>query len=102
MANNKLLRKVNTLYKDLKMVDQRVICNFFVSVDAVPIVQGNNFSPGRSLKDAGTIMIRHTRMESIRMAVEKPYWFMSQLPNASDAAVPIIFDPHIKPLALAC
>ena len=47
-------------------------------------------------------MIATTVSEREKTAVKKPYRFRSQVPSASDAAVPTIFAPHMNPFARAC
>ncbi len=102
IPSKRLLRNVNTLYTDLNISDQLVNCIFVVSLDAIPLVQGKNFSPGRSLRNIGTNIITVTIIESERIAIVKLYSSNNQLPNAREAEVPIILEPHINPLALAC
>ena len=67
------LRKLKTLYKDLKIVDQLVSCIFLVSGDAAPVVHGNIFSFCRSLKNNGTSIIMAIITESMSIAVVKLY-----------------------------
>ena len=47
-------------------------------------------------------MITQIRAERHKIAVVKLYLFRSQVPKASEEEIPIIFEPHIKPLARAC
>src|SRR6187431_2581501 len=81
---------------------QLVICICFASEEAAPFVHGNNFSPGRSFKNKGTSIIRPIVTDRLSIDVAKLYLYNSQLPTASEADVPMIFEPHINPLAFAC
>ena len=101
-ASRMEFRKLNTLYKDLKIEAQLVNCNFFVSGDAVPEVQGAIFSPCRSLKNMGASIMMLIITANMSMEVVKSYLFNSQVPNASVVEMAMIFEPHIKPLARAC
>ena len=96
------MRKLKTLYNDLKRTFQLVSCNFLVSIDAVPVVQGTIFSSRLSLKNNGTNIIVLIIAASVSIETVKLYLFNNQVPKASVVEMATVFEPHIKPLARAC
>ena len=101
-ASNKEFRKLKTRYIDLKRAVQFVSCSFFVSGDAVPLVQGKIFSSCLSLKNNGTNIIIPIIAASVSIETVKLYSFDNQVPKASVVEIATILEPHIKPFARAC
>jgi hypothetical protein len=60
------------LHSDLKIFAQLFECILSLSGEVAPVVHGNNFSPGRSLSNSGTNIIKTTVRESEKTAVKKP------------------------------
>ncbi len=59
-------------------------------MEACPLDQGMSFSPGRSLKNIGTSIIKATAIDKDEMAIVNPNKFINEVPITSDKAVPIV------------
>ena len=57
-TSRRLLGSFSMLHSDLKIFSQLSRCNLEVSGEVIPVVHGNNFSPGYSLNKSGTNMMK--------------------------------------------